>query len=197
MSMPAQKPRLLRGDLEERLSPFDIDHDKYPLIIVGIRGYYRDTMGKPGVNDRGIYDDAIFIVSPLAFAAFNANTDPSRYRQGSGRGNGKGMASLKPGFWPVYRFDRHRGRVLSYPAICQRAGPVTVIRDGDPPYEHTGMFGINIHRGGRGTTGSGGCQTVPPDQWDGFYALARDQARRFFGAKWKQAVIPYILLEEK
>ena len=33
-----------RGDLAARLAPFVIDRAKYPLIVVGIRGYYRDLL---------------------------------------------------------------------------------------------------------------------------------------------------------
>jgi len=164
----------------------------FPVTVVGQRGYYRDTMGAPKVNDRGIYDDAVFLTSPSAFAAFNANTDPSTYRKGEGSGEGKGIASLKPGAWFVHRFDKHKGKYL---ALCQRLGPVTVTRDGDPPYDDTGMFGINIHRGGYNTTSSVGCQTIHPDQWESFISLAVDQARRYHGEAWNKVVIPYILLQ--
>jgi hypothetical protein len=185
--VPPAKPRLSAHELEVLLSPFAIDRVKYPLIIVGIRGYYRDTMGKPGVNDRNIYDDAIFLYSANVMAAFNANTDPSKSHPG--------MASLKPGFYPCYRFDLHHGKVKTYPAICQREGPVTVIRDGNPPREDTGMFGVNIHCGGYWTTSSEGCQTIPPEQWPSFYALAREQMQRLGGEGWEKAIIPYVLID--
>lgn len=189
---PASRPRLTRAELHAAIARFGIDRRAHPLLVIGVRGYYADTMGAPGRNDRGLYDDAIFIDAPEATIAFNANTDPSRVRKGKGTGAGKGMASLKPGLWKVYRFDLHKGQ---YQALCQRAGPVTVMRDGDPPYADTGMFGINIHRGGNTTTSSEGCQTIPPGQWPSFIATMTDQAKRLFGADWKGETIPYVLLE--
>jgi hypothetical protein len=126
-------------------------------------------MGAPGVNDRGVYDDGLFIDTPNVTASYNGNTDPSGYRKGSGTGPGKGMASLKPGAWFVHKFDKRKGKYL---ALCQRLGDVTVIRDGEPPHEDNGSgFGINIHRGGYTRTSSIGCQTVHPDQWDSFIGL--------------------------
>ena len=80
MMLPGSRPRISQSDVEYAIAQNKVDRRKYPLLIVGIRGYYRDTMGKTGVNDRGIYDDAMFIVTPEACAAFNGNTDPSRYR---------------------------------------------------------------------------------------------------------------------
>jgi lysozyme len=151
-------------------------------------------MGAPGVNDRGFYDDALFIDAPSATVAFNGNTDPSGYRKGTGAGPHKGMASLNPGAWFVHKFDKHKGQYL---ALCQRAGAVTVTRDGTPPYPDTGEFGINIHRGGYNTTSSEGCQTIHPSQWESFINLAVDQAKRYHGSKWNKVVIPYILLEDQ
>lgn len=41
-SAPTRSPRIAR---------FAIDRDRHPLVVVGIRGYYRDSMGAPQVND--------------------------------------------------------------------------------------------------------------------------------------------------
>jgi hypothetical protein len=189
--LPAGKPRLSTDELVALVEPFDVDREQHPVIVVGVRAYYRDTMGAPGVDDRGIYDDALFLHTPSVTAAFNGNTDPSRYGKGQGTGAGKGMACLQPGAWYVHRFDLHRGKYL---ALCQRAGEVTVMRDGDPPYADSGMFGINIHRGGYSGTSSLGCQTVHPTQWDSFITLAVDQGKRYYGPRWKRTVIPYVLV---
>jgi len=137
------------------------------MVLVGIRGYFLDSMGKKGANDRGIYDDALFWVDLKTgwFAAWNGNTDPSAYRRGKGSGSKKGMASLNDGVWR-YKPGIHNGSV-PHPAFRQ-AAPVGVTRDGDPPYQDTLDTSINIHRGGRSGTSSLGCQTVPPEQWDDF-----------------------------
>jgi lysozyme len=189
--VPKTKPRLSSTELHRMLEPYEVNREEYPLIVVGIRGDYRDTMGAPGVNDRGIYDDALFIDTPSVTAAYNGNTDPARVRRGQGTGVQKGMAALKPGAWYAHLFDLHNGNYL---ALCQRAAEVTVIRDGDPPYEDTGWFGINIHRGAYNSTSSLGCQTVHPTQWDSFIGLATDQAKRYYGDDWKKKVVPYVLL---
>lgn len=195
MIVPIHKPRITTDELRRVLSRVDANLDgllgAYKLLVIGIRGYYRDSMGAPGTNDRSIYDDAICLVTESVLASFNGNTDPSGYRKGHGTGTSKGVAVLKPGIWNAYRFDLHRGQYL---ALCQRAAAVTVIRDGDPPYEDTGYHGINIHRGGTNTTSSLGCQTIPPAQWDAFITLAQSEARRLFGSSWRRTTLPYILL---
>jgi len=188
--IPATTPKILIDALQSRLAKKGIhlleELDISPVLIVGIRGYYLDTMGVPGINDRGIYDDAMIIISASCFATFNGNTDPS--------GRKKGRATLLPGVWRgVYKFDTHRGRTLQYPAICQRLGPVTVVRDGVG--KDTGMFGINIHKGGYTTTSSEGCQTVPPQQWDAFYGLAKSESIKAHGKEWVRKPITYILID--
>lgn len=192
--LPGSKPKITQAELAARLAPIAIDRAKHPLIVVGIRGYYRDTMGTPGVNDRGMYDDALFIDSADSFVVFNGNTDPSKFRPGEGFDDDtKGIAVLDPGLWIVYRFDLHNGKYL---ALCQRDGNVTVTRDGKKEnYKDTGEFGINIHKGSYHGTSSLGCQTLHPDQWDSFIATATDLARRYHGKKWKETTIPYVLMD--
>ena len=165
VSVPISKPRLSSELLHQMISSFKIDRKKYPLIVAGIRGYYLNTLGKAKENDRGIYDDAIFIDSPFVTASFNGNTDPSIVRKGFGKAEPtKGMARLKSGIYFAHKFGLHRGKYL---ALVQRLGNVTVIRDGSPDYEETGGFGINIHKGSLNSTSSLGCQTIYPPQWFG------------------------------
>lgn len=193
-AVPNSKPRLSSDRLRELISPFMLNRDQHPLLVIGIRGYYLNTLGEANQNDRSIYDDALFIDSPFVTAAFNANTDPSTFRKGSGTGAAKGMACLRPGLWKAHQFGLHKGQYL---ALVQTKGAVTVVRDGSPDYEDTGMFGINIHRGGYNTTSSLGCQTIHPTQWDSFINLAKDQASRIWGQRWNKEVVPYILIDNK
>ena len=154
------------------------------VFLLGIRGF-----GEPvQENRRGIYDDAIFLVTPETTLGFNANTDPSITR--------RGIAVLQPGKYQ-YRQGLHGihhlnlllpgdkalynellstgknlpaipGRIMPYWAFRQ-AGPVTVLRDGaaDPETKKDIECWpwIDIHRGGYKTTSSEGCQTIHPDQW--------------------------------
>ncbi|MGL5935898.1 MAG: hypothetical protein ACRCZI_09790 [Cetobacterium sp.] len=191
---PSNRPQMLEADLIRIANASGLYLSESPMFLVGYRGYYRDTMGLPGVNDRGIYDDAMFLMSREIFVAYNANCDPSRVRRGKGVGAGKGMANLKLGLWRAHRFGKHRNQ---YEALIQTGGPVTVIRDGlTHNYEDTGYFGINIHKGGYNTTSSEGCQTIHPNQWNSFIANCHDQAKRIYGRVWRSATIPYLLVEK-
>ena len=108
------------------------------VALVGIRGYYRDTMGDKGKNDRGIYDDAIILLSPSVHATFNANTDPSVHK--------KGIAVLKTG---IHRFRKGNHGISKpgggYPALrpSNQKEELPVTRDGIG--DDMGIA-INIHR---------------------------------------------------
>jgi hypothetical protein len=171
--IPKNRPQQKRIDTERQLKSAGVSD---PVCLVGIRGYYRDSMGAKGRNDRGIYDDCIVIVSPNVHAAFNASLDPDLY--GKNPKVGKGYASLQQGVWR-YKIGKHgirRGN--PYTALVQ-AAPVTVIRDGGK--QETGWFGINVHRGAsprsRGT-GSEGCSVLPPAQWPAFITLVETELKR-------------------
>jgi hypothetical protein len=151
-------------------------HQKGPLpgmFVFGVRGYYFRTMGDPNKNDRGIYDDALFVVGSDIFAAFNANADPSVFR--------KGVASLIPGWYP-YRPGNH-GISRSgggYPAFrpATKGEALPVFRDGEAGRSKRDGVAINIHRGGYNTTSSEGCQTIHPAQWDAFHSLVHLAMKR-------------------
>ena len=183
--VPATRPKQTREASMQMLRDAGVTS---PVALLGIRGYYRDSMGAAGRNDRGIYDDAIFVVSPTAYVAFNANTDPSSIYC-------KGLAVLMPGVY-YYRKGSHNGpRSKPYPALCQ-ASAVTVIRDGvgersDDPVKGV-RFGINIHKGGHKTTSSLGCQTIYPAQWESFLALVYLEM-----ARHNVKLVPYLLAEQR
>jgi lysozyme len=156
------------------------------LYLVGVPGYYWESMGNPTANDRGIYDDAIFIISPTLFASFNANTDPSAFR--------KAIATLLPGVHP-YRPGNHGisrpggGYPAFRPATPGESLPVR--RDGETTIPSTRPgIAINIHRGSRTSTSSEGCQTIPPGQWPHFHATLTGELKRHALKSF-----PYILLD--
>lgn len=179
-------PRITLEKCQEILKAWGCDTNQ--LNLLGIRGYYLDTYGVKGQNDRGVYDDALIWVWKDGFYTYKGNVDPSRVRKGSGFGSGKGMANLKVGIWK-YLPGMHNGSV---PHLAFRqAAEVTVIRDGNPDYPNTGWFGINIHRGGSSSTSSLGCQTLPPAVWTHFKATGDSQL-----ARHGQKTFNYVLVNE-
>ena len=195
--LPNGRPNATQADVESWLEKFGIDRVKYPLIIVGIRGYYEKSMGDTTKNDRGIYDDAGFILSPNVFKSFNFNCDPSFVRKGKGTGADKGMLSIKSDqVCYAHKFGFHRGKYL---ALVQREFELVCLRDNlnGGFYEVKGIFGANIHKGGSTNTFSEGCQTVPPFQWQEFINLASSQAKSLFADKWDKVVIPYVLIDKQ
>lgn len=184
------KPRIAEKEALKLIK--HIDREKYPVVLLGIRGYYLNTFGVKGKNDRGQFDDCMCWITPNGIFAFQANVDPSTYRKGKGTGSQKGIASLKAGTW-LYKPGIHGGASGSYHAFRQ-AEKVTVIRDGiDGNYEDTGMFGVNLHSGSKsGGTSSLGCNTIPYQQWPAFKELGYMELK-----KYNQKVFPYVLVENK
>lgn len=179
MTLPKAKRSLIESVAAEhwtRFGPKDIAMPE--RYAVGVRAYRRDTMGKPGVNDFGIWDDALFYVSPDMYLAENANTDPSRV--GWNANADKPMAVLNAGVW-AFRRGPHRGRT---PALRQMThdeakkrgvpgdGRFSVTRTyavGDKRnYIEAGYYAINMHPGGYSSTSSEGCQTIPTDRAENF-----------------------------
>jgi hypothetical protein len=195
--LPNARPQATLAEVENWIKSFVFERSKYPLFIVGFRGYYAKSMGDPTKNDRNIYDDAAFIISPNIFRSFNFNTDPSAVRKGQGTGDQKGMLSLKANeIYFAHKFGFHKNKYL---ALVQRMGLVKGLRDGIEieQYPVEGSFGANIHKGGMFNTFSEGCQTVPPTQWEEFINLIVSEAKILFADKWDQVVIPYILIDKK
>lgn len=160
------------------------------LFILGVRGYFQDSMGIVDENDRGVYDDALFVVSPSEFRSFNANTDPSR--KGINPETKKGYAVLQEGLHK-YKIGIHglnKPKNLQYKALVQ-ADVVTIKRDQSEKTE-TGFFGINIHRGGNTSTSSLGCQTIIPSQWNEFFELISNELK-----KYNQNSVFYILISDQ
>ena len=152
------------------------------VVLIGIRGYYSETF-QPSGNQRGIYDDAIILLSPSVHATFNANTDPSIFK--------KGIAVLKTG---IHRYRKGNHGISKpgggYPALRpsnpKEEVPVTRDSEGDSM-----GVAINIHKGSRNSTSSLGCQTIYPPQWDGFINLVYSEMSRY-----NQKTIPYLLVEQ-
>lgn len=193
MKTPQLQEEKIRGILEAN----GVNQDR--VAVVAVRGYYLDSMGKPGRNDRGIYDDAQFIVWPDGIARFQGNTDPSRYRTGSGYGSRKGMAVLKTGLH-IFGTGTHRGTLA-----FRQCEPFTVLRDGDNgPYLDQGWHAINWHRGGYSGTSSLGCQTTPRGVFlktvrPLMYSLLHQYRNTRRRNDWGQRVrcFPYLLIAEQ
>lgn len=187
-------PQIKEDEVRDILRQNGVNEDS--VSILAIRGYYLDSMGKVGRNDRRVYDDAMIIVSPDGISSYQANTDPNGWRRGSGTGTNKGMASLASGIH-LFGIGKHKGK----PAFRQ-CEPFTVIRDGNPPYRHIGMHAINLHSGGYTSTSSLGCQTIPKSEWNRFRKEMYALLKKFNNPKrkndWGELVhcFPYVLLEE-
>lgn len=199
--VPPSRPQLSRVDAESALRTYGV---RESVALLGVRGYYRDTMGKPGVNDQRLYDDAIFVSSPTAFAAFNANTDPSA-DPAQAR---VGLATLEPGLWRFREGLHGISRAHPYPALVQH-GVFIVHRAHTEEFAAGAIdqrygeclgngrwrgsyFAINCHKGSLTTTSSEGCQTIYPAQWEEFLALVHAEIKQH-----AQLTIPYCLIEER
>lgn len=176
--VPTSRPRATFAVVvDAALKQWRVTHPESHLpdaFLLGVRGYYSSTMGKPG-NDVGIYDDGLFAVDFKAgyMYSWNFNTDPSRYGVSSCAA-GKCMARLNTGCWTFIKRYHRLGVPSGHPAFGQGENEVTyerVAADGAVKGPFRGCIGIDLHRGSTNSTSSAGCQTLPPDQWDDAYAF--------------------------
>lgn len=183
--------------------------NSYRPLTLGEKVWILGLRGANGSNQIGVYDDALYLITPDGVTAVNANTDPSRLI--------KGVATLVPGTYYykqgihglhhldlTQRLDQNKLKIamatktdiseLTYWALRQDSN-VSVKREGDPTI-HTdtpeNRFWIDIHRGGYSTTSSAGCQTVYPDLWATFKQQTYIQMD-----KYNQPRIPYVLAVNK
>lgn len=173
---------------KEIADQFDQLHKLSPIgfvAVVAFRGYYLDTMGVPGKNDRGIYDDCMAVIWPGGYLTFNANTDPSRFKPE--------VATLIPG---MHFFKKGKHGITTHadggynafrPATPDESLPVW--RDGHGTQIFKGIA-INLHKGGYTTTSSEGCQTVHPDQWNEFQTKIYELMTYY-----RQDKLPYALID--
>ena len=179
--LPPDRPRMSDTAVRALLASHHVDLSLGPVLL-GVRGYYRDTMGAAGANDRGLYDDAAFLVTEDAVLAYNFNTDPSAPDRGTK------LATLVPGtYW--YRWGTHHPNSPAAYRCLVQDGYVTVRRDDGR--QEVGEFYIHIHRGGITVTSSEGCQTVPPNQYDRAFVPDVDRAMREAGVER----IRYVLVD--
>ncbi|MCB2198372.1 peptidoglycan-binding protein [bacterium] len=137
--------------------------------LIGVRGW-KDSVAVENKFDE--YNDTIVVVTSNGKSSrayrYTASVDPGRLNEP----NPRGVAHLVEGSY-LYQIGLHRGRET---ALVQ-AGEVRVRRYFDEgaepfePYEESGWFGINIHRGGTSRnvgSWSAGCQVVHGSEWTRF-----------------------------
>lgn len=143
--MLPNKPKITDAEVDKVVNFFF--PSKVPdLLLVAVRGYFKNTVGKKGENDINKWDDAMLVYeNGTLIKTFNANTDPSK----------QDLAMLDPG---VYQFARgkHKGRIDAF-----RASPEGVRLPCTRNGKKSWCSFINIHDGGRNDTWSAGCITLP------------------------------------
>ncbi|NKJ92817.1 glycoside hydrolase family protein [Rhizobium leguminosarum bv. viciae] len=187
ISRPKQPPEMTRKAFAKFFDLVPADGRANAVAILAVRGYYLNSMGKEAANDRGVYDDAMFVIEPDDVYSFNGNTDPGKFGRGIAKLKSHQAVRYRPG---LHGFSRKDG---PYPAFRQDSD-CTVTRDetGDVTDDASHRFWINLHRGGVTTTSSLGCQTVPPNQWNEFKTLV-DKLLKKHG----QQTFYYLLIDQQ
>ncbi|MDE3249842.1 MAG: hypothetical protein KGO82_14350 [Bacteroidota bacterium] len=194
------QPNITRDEALKLIAPFNRTEK---LVFLGIRGYYKKSMGDLDSNDIGIYDDAICIISPDYFGAFNGNTDPSKMKVGIATVKAPQVIMFRQGIHgvshaPAAVVEKMRKTKANDPAYprtywaFRQDSNVTVIRHGQGEFTDNpqARFWIDLHQGGEWTTSSEGCQTIIKSQWLNF----KNQGYHWMNV-YGQEQVPYILID--
>ena len=180
--IPKERPQRGESDL------LKIANDRFSGIVpavtvIGIRGYYLNSQGKPNVNDLETYDDAFFtLINSKLIGAYNANTDPSKTHAD--------QAMLDEG---IYHFakGKHKGKYWAFRAFPEGVKLPCSRQDKHGIWYNSLCQLINIHMGYFNTTGSAGCQTVIKTQFPEF----RDKVYHAMDMYVRQTMT-YLLISE-
>lgn len=177
------EPPLLKRVRDHGFKTFTGSAD-YDLNIISLRN--------PNVIANS-FDDRIFVIhkedGKWIQYSFSCTTDPGQYHlDNPSRVEGTAILVHPQQCRGAYKLDLHRSKYL---ALCQRNGKVKVWRDNNKDEvldregtEHSGYFGINIHRASAYSTTreverySAGCTVLAdPYDFDTFIDLCQDQRR--------------------
>ena len=185
--LPPSRPRRNEDKIKSILRAYGLDKTDKPVLVF-VRGYYLDTMGVTGQDDRNIYDDAAFLYWPNggAVESFNANTNPSFIKR-----NGRSLAQLNLGSYRFYK-GLHKGK---YSAL--RSYPEGVVLDCTREGKPSTCSHINIHKGSTKTEAedvvwSEGRLTIPDTQYLDFITRVYDSM-----TKAMIKVIEVVLVENR
>lgn len=159
-----------------------LPEEDYPLVAFGIRAYYRDSMGKPGVNDRGIWDDAngwLERTGDKMYAIFVANCDPTVAHR-------KGVGSIHAPQIVHFKIGLHKGR-----QAFRQAAPMLVVRDDIGTVIAPVDCAFNWHDSLSEGTSSLGCQTNPKEIFPAVRELGYMLVRKHYP---KTLTFPYLLV---
>ena len=113
-AIPDRTPELAREKARELLAAKDVVD---AVALIGVRGFF-DAMGQSPGNDPGIYDDAVFLVTPDACRGFLFNTDPTRFEPPN--------VTLKAGLWRYKPGDHKPEGGTAYAALIHEGSVVWV-----------------------------------------------------------------------
>ena len=88
--MLPNRPKITDAEVD-RIANYFFSNNLPSVLLIGIRGYFLNTLGKVGENDFNLWDDAMLVYEKgTLLKTFNANTDPSKLRAD--------LAVLEPAF---------------------------------------------------------------------------------------------------
>lgn len=184
--MLPNRPKINDAEVD-KIARFYFSDNLPPVLIVGVRGYFLNTVGRPGVNDLNVWDDAILVYeNGQLLRTFNANTDPSKSKQN--------LAMLDPGVYQFYK-GKHKGRILAFRAYPEGVRLPCKRQDFSGVWRKSLCSAINIHDGALYDTWSAGCQTIvnqpPHRQFNEFRDLVYTLMDRH-----RLETVTYLLIEE-
>lgn len=157
------------------------------LLVIGVRGYFLNSVGKKNANDTGWDDGIIVYENGTLIKTFNGNTDPSKVNSD--------LAMLDTG---VYQFAKgtHKNRIKAFRAYPEGVRLKCKRQNRNGVWKESLCSAINFHDGGLSDTWSAGCQTIinqgKQKQFDEF----RDLVYKLM-TKHTLKTFTYLLIEEK